>query len=251
MMDIILDELQLAKQSLETGYISKKPTDTIKILIKYYYSIGMNKGQIRDEIELFMSKNYPDFNSAKWQDILDRLVKKYARDKYSLIRVERINITESELEYIKAMDNSKLEKLSFVLLVFCKIYNKINDKNNNWVNKESKELFKHAKITEKVENQQLTINKLVNMGAVGIANKVDSVNIQVKYVNNNSDTIIVLSDFRDFVLEYLRWKGENIKKCIICGRRIRLKTPNSNVKYCKECSYEVNKRKTLENYYKN
>ncbi|MBN1076070.1 hypothetical protein DVV91_17255 [Clostridium botulinum] len=39
--------------------------------------------------------------------------------------------------------------------------------------------------------------------------------------------------------------------CENCGERFKLKSPNSKQKYCSDCAKEINKKKTLENYYKN
>jgi len=40
-------------------------------------------------------------------------------------------------------------------------------------------------------------------------------------------------------LEYLKWKGENIKYCSVCGKPIEANTGNKL--YCKECAKEKEK----------
>ena len=233
-MNIILDEKKMAMDLIAKGEVTDKPTDTIRVLIKYYHSMGMDNDQVRDNIEDFMNKNYQGFNAAKWQNILDGMTKKFASDKYKLVHIDRVKITEEELRYISSIGNPKLERLAFTLLVYAKIHNQLYEENNNWVNEPCKEIFKDAKIIESCIKQQLSINKLSKLGAVEIAKVVDSNGIRVRFLNGESKVIIDLTDFREFVLAYLEWKGEKIGHCSECGKKIKLKGKNN--KYCKKCS---------------
>lgn len=47
-----------------------------------------------------------------------------------------------------------------------------------------------------------------------------------------------------FILEYLKWKGENIKYCEKCG--VPIKPTNNRSKYCKECWKEIHKEQDKE-----
>lgn len=245
-MDIILNEKQYALDSIENNYLDiKKPTQTLKIIIKYYYSLGMDKEQIRNQIENFMVKNYKDFNSSNWQNILDKLVKVYASDKFKLVNVNKVNVTIDELNKIKELDNLKLEKLAFVILVYAKILNQINADNNNWVKKSKNLLAKEALIKDTGKTQKILFKKLNELGYIEYAKKINNTSVRVIYVNEKSEVIIKLTDFRDFVLEYLKWKGENISYCIECGKPIQV--TNNKIKYCKECAKDINIKKTIEN----
>jgi len=244
MLNIILDEEAFALHAIKTGEIATKPSITICILIKHYHKEGMTKSQIRDVIELFMSKNYKDFNSVKWQKKLDKEVNRFSQDKYTLKKVDNIKISENELQYIKRIDNIKLERLAFTLLVYCKIANTINPDNNNWVRKSSSELFKASKITERTIEQQLTLKKLSDLGAIEFAKTVDSESIQVNFVEEEFIPVIIISDMREFVLEYLKWKGDKIGKCIECNKLFKQTT---NIKkYCKSCSKIIDRDKSKE-----
>jgi len=236
MLNVILDEEAYAKEIKESGEIGTKPTSAIIILIKYYHKEGMDKPQIRDEIESFMVKYYKDFNSVKWQKKLDADVNKYSQDKYTLKKVESISISENELKYIAKIDNLKLERLAFVLLVYCKIANALNPENNNWVRKSSSELFKSSKITERTIEQQLTIKRLADIGYINFAKTVDSESIHVDFLDTIGKTEIEISDMREFILEYLKWKGDKIGKCEECDKLFKQTT---NIKkYCSSCSKE-------------
>lgn len=238
MLNVILDEEAFAKKIIESGEIGTKPTAAIIILIKYYRKEGMDKHQIRDEIEAFMLKHYKDFNSVKWQKKLDSDVNKYSQDKYTLKKVEDISISENELKYIAKIDNLKLERLAFVLLVYCKIANALNPINSNWVRKSSSEIFKSSKIVEKTIDQQLTIKRLADIGYISFAKTVDSESIHVGFVDTIGETAIEISDMREFVLEYLKWKGDKIGRCEECNKLFK-QTSNAK-KYCRECYKKIN-----------
>ena len=241
----ILDEEAFAKSVLVSGDIGTKPSATICILIKYHHKNGMDKHQIRDEIETFMSEHYKDFNSVKWQKKLDKDVNKYSQDKYTLKKVQSVKVSENELQYIKKIGNIKLERLAFVLLVYCKIANELNPENNNWVRKSSSELFKSSKITERTIEQQLTIKRLADIGYVSFAKTVDSESIHIEFIDPLCDAEIEIVDMREFVLEYLGWKGDKIGVCEKCDKLFK-QTVN-NKKHCRECSKEINIKKTIEN----
>ena len=253
-MNIITDEMKIAKKAIETGYIDdKKPSSTIKILIKYYRDEGMDKEQIRNQIENFMVKNYKDYNSSNWQDSLDRLVKIYFKDSFKLVIIKDIKITKNELDRISNLDNLKLEKLAFTLLVYAKILNQINDSNNNWVNGSNNVITKDADIKETGKSQKLLFKQLKDLEYIKYARMVNKTSMQVMYIDekidDESEIVIELTDFRDFILRYLEWKGENIKFCE-CGRPF--KVVNNKIKYCKECSRQIRDEKRVDynkNYY--
>jgi hypothetical protein len=251
-MTIILNEKEKAVEYLITGYIDyKKPTDTIRILIKYFYSKGMDKSQIRDEIENYMVKNYLDFNSASWQNTLDNMVKTYSKEKFNLIAVDSINITQGEWNTIRSVGNIKFERLLFVLLVYAKVLNKINDKNNNWVNKEINTIFKAAKLTETGKQQRLILKQLSDLEYLQIPKMVNGTSVRVGFIDDNSKVLFELKDFENIILSYFMLKGENIKVCEGDGCNNLIKVTTSNNKYCPNCSKEINRIKTLENWHKN
>jgi hypothetical protein len=241
-MDMILNEKEMALKSIETGYIDyKKPTNTIRTLIKYFYSNGLDKTQIRDEIENFMEKYYIDFNSASWQTTLDNMVKTYAKEKHNLIKIDSVNITNSEWNKILSINNIKLEKILFILLVYAKVLNKVNAQNNNWVNKECNVLFKAAKLTETGKQQRLILKQLGDMGYIQIPIMVNGTSVRVDFVDEQSEVIYELTDFDNIILSYLKLKGENIKMCETEGCNHLIKITNNKKKYCDECAKEIEK----------
>ncbi|WP_027399037.1 hypothetical protein [Anaerovorax odorimutans] len=238
-MNIIINENDIVNNALKYNIIHKKPTITIKALIKYYYSLGYNKKNIKIEIESFMSKNYISFNNITWDNIINKLINKYANDSYKLLVINNIKITQIELVTISNLNNLKQEKILFVLLVYAKIFNQINNENNNWTNSKDKDIFSDAKLTLKIVDQRLALHKLFQTNLISPAKKVDNTNICVNFINENSKNVIILSDFRNFVYEYLKWKGEKIGYCIKCGNRFKI--TSNRKQYCNSCWKEREK----------
>jgi hypothetical protein len=234
-MILILNEKELLRKSLEDGYIDeKKPSNTIRILAKYYFSINMDKEQVFDSINNFFGNNYKKYNYVKWQNAFDRIIKNVYKDnKFELLDINCVKITKNELERMKNLNNIKYEKLAFVLLVYAKIYNQMNKTDSGWVNIEQKHIFSDAKIVIKVKDQGLALHRLEELGMINASKMVDCTNIRVNYIDENSEVVLDVKDFRNYVYEYLKWKGENISSCQKCG--ILLSPTNNRHKYCKTC----------------
>jgi len=238
-MKIVLNEKQMLGKSLNDGYIDKKTTKTIKLLAKHYFSIGQNNEQVINSIENFMDKNYHNFNIADWQNTIKRSVQYVSKYKsFDLLNINKVEIYKEELEIIKNIDNLRLEKLSFVLLVYSKIYNQMNRNNSNWVNASLRDIFSDTKMAIGKKDQGLMINKLGEMGLIETSKKVDCTNIKILLTKNEGDITFEVTEFRDIVFYYLKWIGENIGVCEgeKCGRLI--KNYNSR-KYCPECAKEI------------
>lgn len=253
-MKLILNEKEVLNKSLNAGFVDlDKPTNTIRILTKHYLSLGMNRPQTINFIDKFLLNNYKGYNSVKWQKTVEKIVNSIHRDKdYRLVNIEKVDITKKELEEIKYINNDRLERIAFTLLIYAKIFNQLNENKSNWVNSEHKDIFSDAKVTVTVREQGEMIYKLGELGLVTPSKMVDCTNIKVNFVDENSETIIVISDFRNFIYEYLKWKGDKIGNCERCG--VLIKITNGNLKYCKKCAKEVwndyNREKQKE-YYNN
>lgn len=246
-MKIILNEQEILNNIINNKTINNKsPLFDLRILAKYYFGRGMNKVQVRDSLEDFMKKKYKGFNSVKWSKRLDELVKRIEKTNYELFVLDNIIIFQDELITISNVNNKNLEKVLFVLLVYAKIYNKLNKNNLNWVNCDSKYIYSDCKLAVSVEKQCLQLHNLKEMGFINISNMVDCINIKLNYAKEDGNIAIIISDFRDFVYEYLRWKGEKIGYCQNenCNRLIILKS--NKTKYCNMCAKEIEKENHKE-----
>lgn len=238
-MPVVLNETQQAKHIIEKGEVGNKPTSTLFLLAKYYrQKENLNKEQTFTKLNKFMEINYKNYNPATWEDIIEDISKK--ANKYPLREIDCIEITKSEIDTIREMNDIKYEKLLFTILCYAKLYNKISDKNNGWVNADIKELFRVARVTVRYRNDKfLYLNDLESDGLISFSNKNDNLNLRVNFINDD-EVVLKIDDFRELGYEYLNYiqKG-NFTRCQICGKLIEV-TGNKK-KYCDECAKEVEK----------
>ena len=233
-MPVVLNEKKQAEYIIEKGEVGNKPTSTLFLLAKYYrQKENLNKEQTFNKLNEFMEKNYKNYNSATWEDIIEDISKK--ANKYPLREIDYIEITKSEIDTIRNVCNIKYEKLVFTMLCYAKLYNKISDKNNGWVNTDIKELFRVARVSVKYRNDKfLYLNDLETAGLISFSNKNDNLNLRVAFVDNDSETVLKIDDFRELGYEYLNYIGDGkFIRCDCCKRLVR-KT-NNKCLYCHQC----------------
>ena len=228
-MPVVLNEKKQAEYIIEKGEVGNKPTSTLFLLAKYYrQKENLNKEQTFNKLNEFMEKNYKNYNSATWEDIIEDISKK--ANKYPLREIDYIEITKSEIDTIRNICNIKYEKLLFTMLCYAKLYNKISDKNNGWVNTDIKEIFRVARVSVRYKN--------------------DNLNLRVAFVDNDSETVLKIDDFRELGYEYLNYIGDGkFIRCECCKRLIRKKS--NNQKYCTDCYKRINSDMTNERQKKN
>lgn len=240
-MKIILNERRHAERALQYGEIDRKPTKTLGCLAKYGLEQGKSADNTYDLINNFMTEYYPDYNTVHWDTFLTRLIKqsqKYIKSreeahKSKLIEIDSVSITYSELRKIKQLKSKRLEKLAFVLLVYSKINNLINENDTYWINNELKEIYSDSQMAVSKKDQGLLVHRLIQLGYLQESRYIDSTNVQVLFAVEEDEVAFNLVRFDDFVFEYLRWKGENIKNCTVCGKRMLARS--NRMKYCREC----------------
>ena len=249
-MPVVLNEKKQAEYIIEKGEVGNKPTSTLFLLAKYYrQKENLNKEQTFNKLNEFMEKNYKNYNSATWEDIIEDISKK--ANKYPLREIDYIEITKSEIDTIRNVCNIKYEKLLFTMLCYAKLYNKISDKNNGWVNTDIKELFRVARVSVRYRNDKfLYLNDLETAGLISFSNKNDNLNLRVTFVDNNSDTVLKIDDFRELGYEYLNYIGDGkFIRCECCKKFIRKKS--NKQKYCTDCYKRINSDMTNERQKKN
>ena len=249
-MPVVLNEKKQAEYIIEKGEVGNKPTSTLFLLAKYYrQKENLNKEQTFNKLNEFMGKNYKNYNSATWEDIIEDISKK--ANKYPLREIDYIEITKSEIDTIRNVCNIKYEKLLFTMLCYAKLYNKISDKNNGWVNTDVKELFRVARVSVRYRNDKfLYLHDLETAGLISFSNKNDNLNLRVTFVDNNSDTVLKIDDFRELGYEYLNYIGDGkFIRCECCKKLIRKKS--NKQKYCTDCYKRINSDMTNERQKKN
>lgn len=235
-MKKLLNEKTLLKETLNMkGFMTdKKPYNRISVLIKHYLSEGMNVVQVRAAIDKFMESHQKHYVALKWKANIDRWVKKIAdKNDYTLNEIEEVKITQYEMDTISQLNDEKMKKILFVALIHSKIYNQLKEKNDNWVNSTTNEIFSDAKLSSvKMIRKELIIGELIDEGLLTQANKNKNVKI-IFNENDKSKVVITVRNFTDFLYEYHKWNGAREGKCEICNDPyLIMSIKNTNSKYC-------------------
>lgn len=244
-MSIVLNEIKQAENIIENGEVGNKPSSTLFLLAKYYrQKEKLNKKQTFQKLNEFMQNNYKNYNSAKWEAIIEDVSKKALR--YPLRKIDTISITQYEIHKIKSLKNIKYEKLLFTMLCYAKLYNMDSENNNGWVNTSIQELYRIARVSVKYRKDKfLILNDLEQTGLIAFSKKNDNLNLQVTFVDMEGDAVLSISDFRELGYEYLNHIGEGkFIKCSECASLVR-KITNNQV-YCNKCGKKVNVVKQKE-----
>ena len=222
----------LNKQDLKACDLGDKPSSTLNLLARYYREIGKNDDEIKELLSDFLNRCLKDkYKESKWIDsIFYQVVKS---KKYNLKKEDNVVVTKSEMEIIQSVKGKSRQKVLFTLLVLSKYYNAVSDKNKNWTNLEYKKIFKLANVQLSIQNQALLINDLYNCGFVNVSKNVGKPNIQVNFVDNESDAVLTITRLKDLGKEYLMFCGEDYIRCQKCGTLVK-NYKNTN-KYCKTC----------------
>ena len=278
----ILNEIEYAKELEQKGFIQKKYGFELKILAKYYYSQGIGGDELKTKLIAFCNKYIPKYNEIKYMKMINNACR-YGED-YSLFIVKPVRITPTEIEKIQKLNNLKVEKVAFVLLVLANInkqsyslyikdkINKIIKINNakkkpqEWeilkksfphihkgyyVNNGINEIFKLAKVCLNKKEKNAIMKKLIDEEFISMTY---SCKYKLDYVfHQEEENAVIINSFDDFVLEYDYLIGDNIGHCAYCEKPFRIRS--NKHKYCSKCAREVwneyNKEKQKEYYHKN
>ena len=253
MRGVILKETDILKNALN-GEMEKKPMSTLRILAKYYFNNGDTKEEVEDKLNKYMKVNYKSYSPSKWKDLISQLVKSVEKYKtYKMIDVDEVNITENEWFSITSLNNKQLEKLAFILLVYCKINKIKNPTCDNKINNTFTDILKEASVGSKLDNmqQRLLFNELYKLNYISIGMSCNSTSIKINYIEENEDNIkFTIDNFEIVISYYEEYKnGKKYIECECCKKRVIQKT--HNVKYCPKCAKEMNientkKRKSLK-----
>ena len=242
-MPVVLNETKQAEYIIEKGEVGTKPTSTLFLLGKYYrQKENLDKDQTINKLNEFMMKNYKNYNSTLWEEGIEDIAKK--ANKYPLREIDSIGITQSELDKIAELNNTKYKKLLFTMLCYAKLYNTISENNNGWVNTDIQELYRVARVTVKYRKDKfLFLNDIEKTGLISFSNKNDNLNLKVNFFDMDDESVLDISDFRELGYEYVNYIGDNkFIRCKCCDKLFR--TNSNNKTHCNECQKEITKEKT-------
>ena len=245
MRGVILKETDILKNALN-GEMEKKPMSTLRILAKYYFNNGDTKEEVEDKLNKYMKVNYKSYSPSKWKDLISQLVKSVEKYKtYKMIDVDKVNITENEWFSIIALNNKQLEKLAFILLVYCKINKIKNPTCDNKINNTFSDIFRECGF--RVTNEtKLLLNELYKLNYISIGLSCNSTSIKINYIEENENNIkFTIDNFENVITYYEEYKnGKKYTECECCRKRIISKTKPKT--YCPKCAKEIDRNKAKD-----
>lgn len=247
MNQIILNERKWCEDILEEQKLGRNGYEKLSKLAKYYRASGYSNDEIFRKLTEFVLRCDPRAVMCKWNGYIDTAVK-YSK-KASLIEIDGINISRDDIEWVERESARNKRKLLFTMLCIAKYFNTINDKNNNWVNTKSKDLFAHAGIVVSVKRQNEMLHDLWKAGFIEFSLKVDNTNIRLtKDVSNDVEPIAVIDDMTNIGNWYLMICGERYVQCCDCNAVV--KRLSNSQKRCSKCA-AIYDRDYNATYYRN
>ena len=233
-----MNERNRAEDILSSVPETTNPIHNVYLLSRYYYAQGMKQKEVSEKVEDYL-RQFPFLVLPKWQRTVDKIVSK-AKGK-GIIEIEYVGITEKELAEIAKLRKESLKKLAFTLLCIAKYFNTIRPENNSWVNTPDKDVFRMSDIrTLDCKRQQQLIRELYLLGLIGYSKVVDNVNLQVLFVDAETEPVLHIYQFDDLGYQYLEYVGDpSIVHCKCCGKLI--KKTSCRKDYCDECAVEARK----------
>ena len=230
---IIFDERQRVEDLLKNGFKSKTAFLDFILLGKYLIAEGYEGNNLTNELIKILSDKQELIPASYLPIVIPKIIRVATNN--PLQEKKTIYITQQELENIGEF-SEKAQRIAFVYLVCYKFYGK------EFAIKPI-EVKRFAKMTN-LRNNKLFIleNELFNAGFLSEKEtRTDLFYIVNLPKNDESEIKIEINDYRDFILYYEKFKGENIINCKKCGKLIKR---NSNAQiYCKECKKEKDKEK--------
>lgn len=262
----IINERKFIDEILSEGYLDRANTQKIlgKLAKHFYWDLGYKETRTVKALDAFMKEHYPGYHdrslsiqwgrgmySFGWEKTFKRLYRNATKTK--ICEADGIWITKAELEKIAELNNKVLERLAFVVLCYAKLYHLRNPNATGWIySNKYPEMFKQGRIRASVCNRIIMLAKLCDAGylyeyqmpARDLLEKMNTFkqeehrkrmfDYRVTFMNDDSENVIFIDDWRELGYYYRRYKGENIITCAKCGRLTR-GNKNGTKKYCKVC----------------
>lgn len=244
-MSIVLNEYEWAERMVNNHELGKKPIETLSRVAKYYYANQYSKKEVRKLLDSFLTQCDPSVSLVHWSDTLDRVAKSV--DKFPIICLDGIRITQKELERIESLGGKQARRLAFTLLCVAKYWDAVSASNNHWVNSPDKEIMQMANINTSVKRQSMMFGELRDAGFIRFSKKIDNLNVQVLFMEDG-ETAIHIQDFRNIGYQYLKHYGEPYFDCVNCGITVKIQEPakGRRQKYCPSCAVELHTKQKVE-----
>ena len=234
-------------QIVEEDHIGR----TIYKRARYNYFIKnlTDKKNYNDIINFITTNSTSGLTDFDIYEFVNKAIK--SAKKVGLKQVDHIYITKSELDFIKKLDDIKLEKVAFVLLALAKYHNEVSDDCDDRVYIKLSEVKKMARINMNRVDFEYFYADLYDKGVLKHNTSPTSTMQIVNFVSHNQDDEVAFElkevDYLELAYMYLSWKnnGKGYTRCSVCNRLMR-QSKTKPRKYCEECAKDATKESWRE-----
>lgn len=255
------NELEYAQLIYNDGFQTKHVPTELRLLVLYYKEILKLKPKQRsDKLYEFCEKYMPDYKRAKYFKIINKALRQGSAKEQKLVTVEKIDIYQSELDYINSLEiEHHFKKVLFTFLVQMKLNKFIYEYKNE--KPYTSKYFKGGSVKynniKKMANLDNNIN--INDDVIYFLDQYELVKVLHKglivlnYLDNCVETGEVAIEIKDYenVGWYLDFYSglKGMRLCETCDNIF--KQTNNKQKYCKSCAKSVKNQQNLKYYHNN
>lgn len=224
---MIINEVEEAENIIQTNKYEKF-SSALSLLIRYYIHIkGLKKNDVKDEIKKFLVINHEDYNY--WEKFIDKVIRKSKHN--HLCQIDKIPITQKEIDIIYQVDSEKKQKILFTFLVIGKL--KWLKTGKAWVNNTGSSTFKIANAETNAAERDYIIRDFHDAGYISYARSPMNMSIHIDFIDDTDEPVITIKDLRCLGYRWLQYKTQKYAECNRCG--ILFKTSKTNKCYCQRC----------------
>ncbi len=244
MINIILNEHEWAREKIEEPEFGKHPTETFRIIARYYMDNGYSKKQAREMIDRYILQCDRNASLVLWERAADSAVRQAI--KRQAILIDEVIITKPELEVIDGIKGTQAQRLAFTVLCLSKYWDVCREDNNHWVTNKHSDIMNMANIRASIKKQGALYRQLEQAGLLDFPARIDAISMHVRYALDGEPALHI-SDFRNLGYQYLMYKGGNFFQCEECGITTKIKNPGVGrpPKYCPSCAAKVRTRQNV------
>lgn len=238
------NEYNYAEQMIKRGFITKHYLKEVIILGKYLKYKDNSLNDIKAYLTDFCNKYIPEYNEVLFINFLKKAIKTIKKSK--LLIIDKISISKLEMDKIEQLSSVKARKFALTCLVLGKIQYIKNS--SNYIYDKRSQIVKKSNISQsKNSNQHTIINEMYRLGMIRLCM---NGSLEIKYIDSimPDDFVLEIFDFNNIGNYYSKFKNNDYTHCV-CNKLIKITV--SNKKYCDECSININREKTLDNYHRN
>jgi len=165
-----------------------------------------------------------EYERVRNEERIKRNIKTKIEKGYNpIVSVEGITIYQSELNFLQTVEDITTQKLLFVILCYLKFIQTKYRNNNLWCNFETRLYFKSANLRLSAKEQNLMIKNLANLGYIRLSYQIDKLTFYASFVENlkHEGQAVVITDFENLGMQYLKLIGEDIIQCAHCGKYMK------------------------------